>query len=433
MSGEKILIVGSGAREDAIGWKLRQSLNVDELYFAPGNAGTLKWGKNVDIAPDEIEQLARYAADSRISLTVVGPELPLSRGIVDLFAKSHLPIFGPTRQAAMMESSKAHAVEFMQRHGIPHPESFVFDHYENAREYLLTHDHNKLVIKADGLASGKGVVVPETQEEALQAIKNMMVHKVFGEAGGKIVVQEKLAGSELSVMALVDGRNSRLLLPVQDHKRAQDGDRGNMTGGMGAYARVPFVDSKLLEKVRKKIIEPTVGGLNEEKVDYVGVLYAGLMLTKEGPKVLEWNCRFGDPEVVVLMMMLKSDLLNILTNCLSGTLPKARIEYFPGDAATVVLAAAGYPGNYEMEKGKLIYGLESLGSKGVMAFHAGTKAGENGKATVNGGRVLDLAARRQNLSEALAAIHSSIGQAGVYFEKMQYRRDIGHQSLKRLL
>ncbi len=419
----KILIIGSGGREHALGWKLCQSPKVEKIYFAPGNAGTAMIGDNLPIKATEIDKLSDFAEKNKIGLTVVGPENPLSLGIVDLFESKGLKIFGPTKSAARLESSKAWSSQFMNKYHIPQPKSFVFHSYKKAHDFIDEISRpQSIVIKASGLALGKGVILPASKKEALTAIKTMMVDKQFGEAGREIVIQEKLTGPEVSVMAMTDGKTIIPLLPAQDHKRICDNDRGPNTGGMGAYAPVPFVDKHLMGQIQKTILEPTIVGMKKEGCPYKGILYAGLMLTEDGPKVLEYNARFGDPETQPLMMLLQTDLLKLFLSVVNGTLEKQKIEFLQEAAVCVVLAAAGYPGKYA--KGETIYGLDKKTYPPAFVFQAGA-VGQNGQTVVSGGRVLGVTAKGKDLKSAIKNGYSSIGKKGVYFKNMQYRKDIG--------
>ena len=418
----KILIIGSGGREHALGWKLYQSPKVEKIYFAPGNAGTAMIGKNLSIKAVEINKLLDFTEKNKIGLTVVGPEDPLSLGIVDLFESKGLKIFGPTKSAARLESSKVWSAQFMKKYHIPAPDYYRFTDYRKACLFFDKHEAGQYVIKASGLALGKGVILPRTKPEALAALKRMMVEKEFGAAGEEVIIQERLTGQEVSVLSLTDGKTIVPLLPAQDHKRIYDYDRGPNTGGMGAYAPVPFVDKNLIGQIQKTILAPTIHGMKKEGCLYKGVLYAGLMITKDGPKVLEYNARFGDPETQPLMMLLRSDLLKLFLSVVKGTLEKQKIEFLQEAAVCVVIAAAGYPGKYA--KGETIYGLDKKTYPPVFIFQAGA-VGQNGQTVVSGGRVLGVTAKGKDLKSAIKNAYSSIGKKGVYFNNMQYRKDIG--------
>jgi phosphoribosylamine--glycine ligase len=418
----KILIVGSGGREHAIGWKLKQSSLVGKIYFAPGNGGTEKIGENINIAAEDIKELLRFVLDNKIDLTFVGPEAPLSQGIVDVFEKKGLRIFGPTKRAARLESDKAWAAGFMKRYLIPLPKSYVFNEAKKAIAFVNSLQNASIVIKACGLAQGKGVIIPVSIESAIEAIKKIMVNKEFGEAGKRIVIQEKISGPEVSVLAFCDGKNIVSLIPAQDHKRVFDNNQGPNTGGMGAYAPLHFVDKKMMGLIYDKVLHPTVEGMRKEGCPYRGVLYAGLMLTEEGPKVLEYNCRFGDPETQPLMMLLQSDLLKIVIAVAEGKLEKKMVRFKKGVSVCVVLTSRGYPGKYK--KGEVIYGLDKLMSSLIHVFHAGTRK-ENNQITTASGRVLGVTSYGSNFNEAVKRVYRAIGKKGVYFKNMHYRRDIG--------
>lgn len=399
---ELVLIVGSGGREHAIGWKLQQSPDVGNLYFAPGNAGTAEIGENVPLS---------WVDEHRPALTVVGPEVPLAAGIVDVFEERGLPIFGPNKAASQLEVSKAWATDFMVRHAIPHPRSRVFRETDEAICFVRKPPWQNIVIKADGLAAGKGVILPELPVEAEDAVRSMLSGKTFGDAGRTIVIQERLTGPEVSVLAFCDGKVAVPLIPAQDHKRRLDGDRGPNTGGMGAYAPVRDVD---VEEIHRTILQPTVDGMRGEGHPYKGILYAGLMLTSQGPRVLEYNVRFGDPETQPLMMLLESDLTPILMACIQGTLKPEMVRFRSGAAVCVVLASEGYPES--STKGVIIEGLDAVRDPNIQIFHAGT------------GRVLGVTAYGTTIGEALQRAYGAIGTEGVHFKGMQYRNDIGKQA-----
>lgn len=420
----KILVVGSGGREHALGWKLSQSPQVANIYFAPGNGGTNGLGENVQIAAEDIRGLTAFAKSKNIDLTVVGPEVPLSKGIVDEFTKESLVIFGPTKSAARLESSKVWAVRFMQKYNIPHPESHIFTQAEKAKNFIKGLEENELVVKADGLAAGKGVIVCKGKKEAQKAVDRIMVKKEFGGAGDKIIIQKRLYGPELSLLAFTDGKTVVPLLPAQDHKQVFTGDRGPNTGGMGAYTPVPFVKKQLFDQITKAVLERAVVGMQKEGCPYKGVLYAGLMLTPHGPKVLEFNVRFGDPEAQALLVLLKSDLLPILLACITGSLGKQKVLFHKGAALCVVLASKGYPGAYQ--KGVPIRGLQKTSN--AIVFHAGTTL-KDGQVVSSGGRVLNVTARAKTIADASRIVYNMIRPRKVYFKGMHYRKDIGKQAL----
>jgi len=366
--------------------------------------------------------LADFAQKNSIELTVVGPEAFLAQGIVDVFHSRGLRIFGPTKKAARLETSKSWALQFMKKHGLPHPQFAVFHDMSSAKKFIKNSPWLEFVIKADGLALGKGVIIAGSKKEAFKGVDAMAG---FGEAGKTFVIQEKLQGYEVSVVAFTDGKTIVSLLPAQDYKRIFDGDCGPNTGGMGAYAPIPAVDKKLTALIQKNILQPFLQGVIKDKLDYRGVIYPGLMITKEGPKVLEFNARFGDPETQPQMMLLESDLLEIMEASISGNLKKRHVRFKKGAAMCVVLASKGYPGAYQ--KGETIYGLNRKYS-GVEIFQAGTKIKE-GKIVTAGGRVLGVTGYGANIKQSLKATYAAIGKRGVNFAKMQYRRDIGLRAL----
>jgi len=426
-----ILVIGSGGREHALAWKISQSPLASRVFCAPGNPGIGSVAVCVPIKATDLEGLLRFARTERIDLTVVGPEQPLAEGIVDLFHRERLTIFGPTKDAAELEWSKVFAKNFMARHGIPTAACRIFDgtQLEQARRYLESAPV-PVVLKADGLAAGKGVSVCSTREEALAALHQMTVEKAFGTAGAKVVVEECMVGEEASVFALSDGERYIVLAPAQDHKRVFDDDRGKNTGGMGAYAPAPCVTPAIMQEVEARIIVPTLGGMNAEGRPYRGCLYVGLMLTATGPKVVEYNCRFGDPETQVVLPLFQGDIVAALyAFATSGLTGRSGFNAVPGaHAVCVVLASGGYPDGYEV--GKPIEGLQDVDkTPGVIAFHAGTK--RQGDAIVTaGGRVLGVTAVRQSggLGETIAAAYRGVER--VRFEGMHYRCDIGRKGLR---
>ena len=420
-----ILIIGAGGREHAIGWKLKQSSHVNTIYFAPGNGGTAQIGKNIELT--KIGDVVAFVKKNNIGLTVVGPEVPLADGIVDTFQSHGMRIFGPSKMAARLETSKAWAVEFMNRHNIPCPESYIFSDVEKAKEHISKSTWSNFVIKADGLAAGKGVVLALSKIEATKAVERMMVSKAFGDAGCKVLIQEKLIGYEVSIIAFADGKTAIKMAPSQDHKRAYDGDLGPNTGGMGAYAPVEKVDKTILSDIDEKILKPLMAGMREEGYPYVGAIYPGIMVTKDGPKVLEFNVRFGDPETQPQMMLLESDLLEILEACIDGTLTSERVQFKSGATICVVLASRGYPGSYET--GAIIHGLDLITDPDIQVFHAGTKKVGDDIVT-DGGRVLAVTSYGRTLQEARNKVYSAIGTNGVHFDEMEFRSDIAWQGLK---
>lgn len=420
----KVLVVGGGGREHALVWKLAQSPEVTGLYCAPGNAGIAQLARCVPIKAEDIESLVDFARTESIDLTVVGPEAPLAAGLVDAFAAAGLLAFGPTRRAAAIEGSKVWAKELMARHAIPTAAFAVFADLAAALDYVAG-TSGPWVIKADGLAAGKGVVVAEERREAQAALRAMMAERVFGAAGERVVIEEKLAGEEVSVLAVTDGHDLLLLPAAQDHKRAFDGDAGPNTGGMGAYAPCPMLTPELAAAVEEKVFRRLLTALAAEGIVYRGVIYAGLMLTGRGPMVLEFNCRFGDPEAQPLLLGLEGDLLPVLYGAARGDLAGARLAWGGGSCACVVLASEGYPGAYRT--GYEITLPPAL-PEGVVLFHAGTAVRE-GKLVTAGGRVLGITAKGASLAEALAKCYTVAAE--VNFTGKHYRRDIGHRGLMR--
>ena len=415
----RILVVGNGAREHAIAWKLAQSEKVDELLVAPGNAGTSALGRNVPVKATNVDALMRLVEDNGVDLTVVGPEAPLAAGIADRFEERGLPIFGPSQAAARIESSKVFSKELMLHHGVPTGAARVFDSYSEASEYVQKLQP-PIVVKADGLAAGKGVTVAQTRDEALDALRRQMEERQFGAAGERVLVEEHLEGQEVSVFAFVDGEYVSPMVAACDYKRAGDGDVGPNTGGMGSFSPPPFWTADLDRQVRVEIMEPVARALAEEGCPYRGVLYAGLMLTAEGPSVLEFNCRLGDPETQVILPRLKSDLAEVMMSTATGSLSGVSIEWTPSACVALVLASGGYPDEYAT--GYSIEGLEDLDG-GVEAFHAGTKAADGGAGLVTaGGRVLTLASLGGSLEEARRRVYASVER--VRFEGAYYRKDI---------
>jgi phosphoribosylamine--glycine ligase len=420
----KILVIGSGGREHALIWKLRQSSEVEKIYCAPGSAGIAEFAELVAIAPHQIEELADFAAQQKIDLTVVGPEFPLTLGISDLFEARGLKIFGPNRDAAQLEGSKAFAKKIMTENSIPTAAAGIFSDAQSARRYL---DQNPApyVVKADGLAAGKGVLICSDREEAQSAIDEIIVKKTFGQAGGKVVIEEFLEGEEASFMVLTDGDSVLALPSSQDHKRVFDHDQGPNTGGMGAYSPAPVVTQSIEDRVLREVVTPLMTGLKRKGIVYRGVIYVGLMITKSGPKVLEFNARFGDPECQVIMMRLKSDLVPLLQATVDGTLRTVRPEWYPNPSVCVVLSARGYPGSYET--GTEIRGLENLKNwPAGFVFHAGTSK-QGGRWRTSGGRVLGVTARGRDLAEAVQEVYRGVN--AISWDGMHYRRDIARRAL----
>ena len=415
----KILVIGSGGREHALAWKLRQSPHAGRIFCAPGNAGTAEVGENVAIPASDLEALVRFAKENRVDLTVVGPDDPLAAGIVDLFAAEKLRAFGPTKSASRIEASKIFAKELMRAQKIPTAEASIFSESSEALRYCERAQF-PVVIKADGLALGKGVIVAADAATARSSIDEMMNQRRFGEAGRRIVMEELLRGTECSLHALVDGKNYLLLESARDHKRVLEGDQGPNTGGMGAFSPANNWNSKLQAQFEAKIMQPLLRGLLQEGIKFRGLLYPGLMITSEGPRVLEFNCRFGDPETQALLPRMKSDLLPVLEATIDGKIDTCAIEWDTRAAVTVVLASAGYPGKYET--GKSISGLEDAAKlEDVQFFHAGTRRAA-GEIKTAGGRVLAVTALGSTIQEARERVYNAVSR--IHFENCQYRRDI---------
>ena len=420
----KILVIGSGGREHALIWKLSQSSELEKIYCAPGSAGIAEFAELVTIAPHQIEELAGFAAEQKIDLTVVGPELPLTLGISDLFESRGLKIFGPNRDAAQLEGSKAFAKKIMTENSIPTAAAGIFSDAPSARRYL---DQNPApyVVKADGLAAGKGVLICANREESQSAIDVIVVKKAFGQAGEKVVIEEFLEGEEASFMVLTDGDTVLTLPSSQDHKRVFDHDQGPNTGGMGAYSPAPIVTQIIEDRVLCEVVTPLMTGLKRKGIVYRGVIYVGLMITKTGPKVLEFNARFGDPECQVIMMRLRSDLVPLLQATVEGTLRTVRPEWYPDPAVCVVLSARGYPGSYET--GTEIRGLENLKDWPTgFVFPAGTSK-QGGRWRTSGGRILGVTARGRDLAKAVQEVYRGVN--AISWDGMHYRRDIARRAL----
>ncbi len=415
----KVLVVGGGGREHALVWKLSQSSLVSEIYCSPGNAGIGQQAVCVDIHPEDTDGLLRFARDKKIDFTVVGPEAPLVAGLADAFREEGLKIFGPGKDGAALEGSKSYAKYIMKKYGVPTANSEVFYNYQKACRYLREEAEFPCVLKADGLAAGKGVSVAGNLTEALRFLEEVMKKRIFGEAGNKVVIEEYLEGEEISIIAMTDGKTVLPLASARDYKRIYDGDKGPNTGGMGAFSPVPIYTPQLQKQVEERILKPVIKGMSAEGVRYRGALYAGLIITENGPKVLEFNVRFGDPETQPLMVRMKSDLLELMLAVECGRLEEERILWFSEAAVCVVLASEGYPGRYE--KGKVITSLDKL-SKDVYVFHAGTRL-ENGRVVTSGGRVLSVTARGKNLEEARKVVYRAAEE--IQYMKKYYRKDIG--------
>ena len=422
----KVLVIGAGGREHALVWSLRKSPRVTEIVCAPGNGGIASVARCVPANQKDLNDLLRVVNEEKPDLTVVGPELPLSLGLVDELQRRGLPVFGPTRAAAMLETSKAFAKRFMQRHKIPTANFAVCSTKQEALDSLHLF-HLPVVIKADGLASGKGVLICETKREAEDAIDGLFSGKLLGSAETAVVIEECLRGEELSFLLLSDGKHVTPLIPAQDHKRLGEGDTGPNTGGMGVYTTDSMVDAQMREWIVHHVAEPTIDGIAAEDAPFVGVLYCGLMMTARGPMVLEYNTRFGDPETQAILVRLESELLDALEACVEGRLSETEMRWKPGASACVVAASGGYPGSYTT--GNRISGLEDAARvPGVEVFHAGTALVE-GNYITSGGRVLAVTAAAESLEAALHRAYEAMGK--IHFEGMYYRRDIGHRVLQR--
>jgi phosphoribosylamine--glycine ligase len=421
-----VLLVGSGGREHALAWRLSQSAGVGKLYIAPGNPGTALCGQNVDIAAEDVPGLVSFAKANKVGLAVIGPEDPLAAGAVDAFEAAGIKAFGPSRGAAQLEADKAFAKQIMRANAIPTAESRTFDAFPDAKAYIASRDE-PVVIKAAGLAKGKGVFVCDDPADGILAAERIMVDRIFADAGRTVIVEDKLLGQEASILAFVDGRNIYLMEPSQDHKPIGEGDTGPNTGGMGAYCPAPIVTDKLTDQIVREILVPTVDGMNRNGTPYRGVLYAGVMLTQAGPRVLEFNVRFGDPETQPILMRLKSDLFEVMMAVCSGTLDKVTLQWDPRPAVCVVMAAGGYPGS--CEKGKPIRGLDDAQAmRDVMVFHAGTARAGNDIVTA-GGRVLGVTALGDTIAAARARAYEAVDK--ISFEGAYCRRDIADKAIAR--
>ena len=426
----KILIVGGGGREHALAWKAAQSEKVDMIFVAPGNPGTAGEDKvsNVDIGAEDISALKTFAEKEKIDLTIIGPENPLVEGIVDEFQQAGLSCFGPSKDAAILEGSKSFSKDFLHRHNIPTAEYQVFTEVDAAKEYVKVKGA-PIVVKADGLAAGKGVIIAMTENEAIVAIEDMLAGNKFGDAGHRVVIEEFMQGEEASFIVMSDGKNILPLACSQDHKARDEGDAGPNTGGMGAYSPAPVVTDEMHDRIMREVIEPTIRGMAEEGRVYVGFLYAGVMITKDGtPRVLEFNCRFGDPETQAIMMRLKSDLVNLCQEALAGKLSEVTADWDERAALGVVLASAGYPAS--ASKGDLISGLDNDFPAGTKVFHAGTAQQDNAVVTA-GGRVLCVTALGETVLQAQQSAYQAV--AKINWDGMFYRKDIGHRAIKRAL
>ena len=420
-----ILIISSGGREHTLAWKLAQSKIVDKIYAVPGNPGMSDVAECIPGSVEDNAALVNLAKEKNVGMVVVGPEVPLTNGIVDDMAKVGIPSFGPAKDAAQLEGSKSFSKEIMKKYNIPTAKYEVFTDADKAKAYI-EQEGAPIVIKADGLAAGKGVIVAETKQQALDAIDEIMCDKAFGSAGNSVVIEEFMDGEEASVLAFTDGKTIIPMVPSQDHKRAYDGDKGPNTGGMGTYAPAPVITEALMQRVQREILEPTIKAMHAEGKDYKGCLYAGLMITKEGPKVVEFNARFGDPETQVVLPLLDSDLGEIMLACINGTLDQTPIKWLDKAAACVVISAGGYPKKYR--KHDEITGLDAAKNAGLLVFHAGT-ANQDGKIVTNGGRVLGIVAVGDDLKTAVDKVYANINL--INFKDMYYRKDIAHRAFNR--
>lgn len=413
----RILVVGGGGREHAICWKLNNESNVEKIYCAPGNAGISNVAECIDIGDSDIENLLKFAKENQIDLTIVGPEIPLVAGIVDAFEKEGLKIFGPNKKCAQLEGSKSFSKDFMIRHNLP---TAKYKEYTNLDEAISEIDSfgYPVVIKADGLAAGKGVVIPENREDAITTLKEMMSDKKFGKAGDKIVVEEFLNGIETSILAFVDNDTIVPMVSSKDHKKVFEGEAGLNTGGMGTFSPSEIYTDELAKEVQEKILDKTLEGFKKDNLNYKGILFVGLMITEDGPKILEYNVRFGDPETQSVLFRLDTDLNKIISAILDNNLKNIEINYSKEEAICVMLTSGGYPESYE--KGKVISGLENLDSD-IVVFHSGTKF-DNGNIVTNGGRVIGITAKGKTVKEAGKKVYENIKK--INFEKMHYRKDI---------
>jgi phosphoribosylamine--glycine ligase len=422
----KVLVVGGGGREHALIWKLKQSKQVEKVYCVPGNAGIAALAECVDIDPGNHDALLDLVKYEWIDLTMIGPEAPLAGGIVDAFEKAGRRIVGPNKYTAQLEASKSFAKDFMRRYGIPTAEYKTFTSYTQAEDYVRLKGA-PVVVKADGLAAGKGVVICKTVQDASDALRMIMKERAFGNAGDRVVVEECLVGEEASFMAFCDGTTILPMVSSQDHKRVNEGDEGPNTGGMGAYSPAPVVEG-MDDEIMRRVMWPVLDGFRREGYKFKGILYAGLMLTDKGPKVLEYNCRFGDPETQPILMRMESDLAEVLVALADEKLSGVKLRWRQEAATCVVLASEGYPGSYP--RGRVITGIDEANAmEGVHVFHAGTAFGPDGSVVTNGGRVLGVTALGDGLKAARERAHEAI--AKIHFDGMHYRRDIGDKALRR--
>jgi len=423
----KRLGIGSGGREHAITWSAARSKKAEKIFCAPGNPGTAELAENVDIKADDIEGLLKFALENKIDLTIVGPEVPLVMGIVDLFAENGLKAFGPSEDGAQMEGSKVFTKNLFKKYNIPTADFGEFDSSTAAIAYIKANKKYPMVVKADGLAAGKGVIIAKNELEAITAVADIMTRKIFGGAGDRVVIEEFLEGEEASILAFTDGETVLPLPASQDHKRIFDDDKGPNTGGMGAYAPAPVITPEILKIIMDKILYPTVKALKSEGIIYKGILYAGIMMTASGPKVLEYNVRFGDPETQAVLPLLKTDLIDLCMASIDGKLKDINLEIEDRAAINVVLASKGYPGEYE--KGKEITGFEKLKDvRDIIVFHAGT-ALIAGKIVTAGGRVLNVTALGGDIKDAVEKVYKYVDS--ISFEGVYYRKDIGKRAIRR--
>ena len=422
-----ILVIGGGGREHTLVWKLHQSPKAGQIYAIPGNPGMAGAAVCVaDISIEDNEAMVRFAKEKQVGLVVVGPEVPLTHGVVDAMNAAGIKAFGPTKLAAEIEGSKAFCKNLMKKYGIPTAKYEIFTEAEAAKRYIRQ-EGAPIVIKADGLAAGKGVIVAATEAEALAAIDEIMCDKAFGSAGSRVVIEECLVGEEASLLTFTDGQTIVPMISSQDHKRAYDGDKGPNTGGMGTYAPAPVATPEIVARAQREILDPVIAAMRAEGRTYKGCLYAGLMITKDGPKVIEFNARFGDPETQVVLPLLESDLVDIMLACADGTLQDLDIRWSSGAAVCVVMAAGGYPKSYH--KGDAITGLEAAAQAGTVVFHAGTSQ-KDGQIVTNGGRVLGVTAKAGSIREAVELAYQGVEK--IHFAGAEYRKDIAHRALERL-
>lgn len=415
----KILVIGSGGREHTLVWKIAQSPKVKQIFCAPGNAGISSMATCLNIQVDDIEELIKFAEENTIDLTVVGPEAPLVAGIVDKFGKKGLRIFGPNKAAAQIEGSKVFSKNLMKKYNIPTAQFEVFEKVEEALDYIKNCD-KPMVIKAEGLAAGKGVIIAKEKSEAIEAVNSMMIDKAFGQAGSRIVIEELMEGPEVTILSFCDGKNVQSMVSSRDYKRAYDNNEGPNTGGMGAVSPAPSYDDNIREIVESKIIQKTMKALADEGITFKGILYTGLMLTKDGPKVLEYNCRFGDPETQVVVPRLKTDIVDIMEAVVDNRLREINIEWKTERALCVVTASGGYPGAYKT--GKSISGTEEAQKQGALVFHAGTLK-KDGEIVTCGGRVMGITALGKDIEDARKVAYEAVTK--IHFDGMHYRKDIG--------